>query len=105
MTMAISFSNEIWTFLRAALNKGGLIEGSFPGERQGDRINRRRGNLGGRKAGGPLKQISFQLRPLAPFRLDFTAWVLKRRKDKDQGHVACPDPFNPVIMELRRVKN
>jgi uncharacterized repeat protein (TIGR04076 family) len=25
-------------------------------------------------------------------------------KNKDLGHVACPDPFNPVIMELRRVK-
>ncbi len=28
-----------------------------------------------------MNQISFQLRPLAPFRLDFTAWVLKRRID------------------------
>ncbi len=26
-------------------------------------------------------------------------------KDKDRVHVACPDPFNPVIMELRRVKS
>lgn len=25
-------------------------------------------------------------------------------KDKDVAHVACPDPFNPVVMELRRVK-
>lgn len=25
-------------------------------------------------------------------------------KDKDKTHVACPDPFNPLIMELRRVK-
>lgn len=25
-------------------------------------------------------------------------------KDKDTAHVACPDPFNPVVMELRRVK-
>lgn len=28
-----------------------------------------------------MNQISFQLRPLAPFRLDYTAWVLKRRPD------------------------
>ena len=25
-------------------------------------------------------------------------------KDKDVTYVACPDPFNPVVMELRRVK-
>ena len=25
-------------------------------------------------------------------------------EDKDLAHVACPDPFNPLIMELRRVK-
>jgi uncharacterized repeat protein (TIGR04076 family) len=25
-------------------------------------------------------------------------------EDKDTAHVACPDPFNPLIMELRRVK-
>jgi uncharacterized repeat protein (TIGR04076 family) len=25
-------------------------------------------------------------------------------KDKDLAHAACPDPFNPVVMELRRVK-
>ncbi|HXX36283.1 MAG TPA: TIGR04076 family protein [Thermodesulfobacteriota bacterium] len=25
-------------------------------------------------------------------------------KDKDVAHVACPDPFNPVVMELRRVR-
>ena len=25
-------------------------------------------------------------------------------ENKDVAHAACPDPFNPVIMELRRVK-
>ncbi len=25
-------------------------------------------------------------------------------KDKDTAHVACPDPLNPVVMELRRIK-
>jgi uncharacterized repeat protein (TIGR04076 family) len=25
-------------------------------------------------------------------------------ENKDKAHVACPDPFNPVVMELRRVK-
>ena len=24
--------------------------------------------------------------------------------NKDMAHAACPDPFNPVVMELRRVK-
>ena len=24
--------------------------------------------------------------------------------DKDTAHVACPDPLNPLIMELRRIK-
>ena len=25
-------------------------------------------------------------------------------EDKDTAHVACPDPLNPVVMELKRVK-
>ena len=25
-------------------------------------------------------------------------------EDKDKVHVACPDPLNPLIMELRRIK-
>ena len=25
-------------------------------------------------------------------------------KNKDTAHVACPDPINPVVMELKRVK-
>ena len=25
-------------------------------------------------------------------------------EDKDTAHVACPDPLNPVVMELRRIK-
>jgi DNA-3-methyladenine glycosylase II len=28
-----------------------------------------------------LSEISFQLKPLPPFRLDLTAWVLRRRVD------------------------
>jgi uncharacterized repeat protein (TIGR04076 family) len=25
-------------------------------------------------------------------------------KDKDTAHVACPDPLNPVVMELKRIR-
>ncbi len=25
-------------------------------------------------------------------------------EDKDKAHVACPDPFNPLIMEIKRIK-
>ena len=25
-------------------------------------------------------------------------------EDKDKEHVACPDPLNPVVMELQRIK-
>ncbi len=45
------------------------------------------------------------------FNAAFTNWRVLRfggelpwEEDKDTAHVACPDPFNPVIMELRRVK-
>ncbi len=31
--------------------------------------------------------------------------VFPWEKDKDVTHVACPDPFNPVVMELRRVRD
>jgi uncharacterized repeat protein (TIGR04076 family) len=24
--------------------------------------------------------------------------------DKNKAHVACPDPFNPVVIELQRIK-
>jgi uncharacterized repeat protein (TIGR04076 family) len=41
----------------------------------------------------------------------FPSWRVLRfggelpwEKDKDYAHVACPDPMNPLIMELRRVK-
>jgi uncharacterized repeat protein (TIGR04076 family) len=41
----------------------------------------------------------------------FPSWRVLRfggefpwEEDKDKTHVACPDPFNPVVMELRRVK-
>ena len=26
-------------------------------------------------------------------------------EDKDTAHVACPDPLNPLIMELRRIRD
>ena len=45
------------------------------------------------------------------FNAIFPSWRVLRfggefpwEEDKDKAHVACPDPFNPVIMELRRVK-
>lgn len=25
-------------------------------------------------------------------------------EDKDTAHVACPDPLNPVVLELRRIR-
>ncbi len=25
-------------------------------------------------------------------------------EDKNKAHVACPDPFNPLVMEIKRVK-
>jgi len=37
-------------------------------------------------------------------------WVLRHggalpwSEDREKAHVACPDPFNPVVLELRRVK-
>ncbi len=41
----------------------------------------------------------------------FPSWRVLRfhgelpwEKNKDLAHVACPDPFNPLIMELKRVK-
>ncbi len=52
-------------------------------------------------------------RALCPsaFYAAFPSWrVLRHRgefpweENKDLAHVACPDPFNPLIMELRRVK-
>ena len=52
-------------------------------------------------------------RALCPsaFYAAFPYWRVLRFKgelpweeNKDLAHVACPDPFNPVMMELRRVK-
>ncbi len=52
-------------------------------------------------------------RALCPsaFYAAFPSWRVLRHngelpweKNKDMAHVACPDPFNPLIMELRRVK-
>ena len=41
----------------------------------------------------------------------FPAWRVLRHggefpwsDDKEKERIACPDPFNPVVMELRRVK-
>lgn len=41
----------------------------------------------------------------------FPSWRVLRHggefpweEDKEQTRIACPDPFNPVVMELRRVK-
>ena len=41
----------------------------------------------------------------------FPSWRVLRHvgelpweEDKDKAHIACPDPFNPVVMELQRVK-
>ena len=30
--------------------------------------------------------------------------ALPSEEDKDTAHVACPDPFNPLTMELRRIR-
>jgi len=45
------------------------------------------------------------------FHAIFPSWRLLRHggeypweKDRDKTTIACPDPFNPVVMELRRVK-
>ena len=45
----------------------------------------------------------------AAFNAAYSYWRVLRyggefpwEKDKDVGYAACPDPFNPVVMELRR---
>jgi uncharacterized repeat protein (TIGR04076 family) len=45
------------------------------------------------------------------FHAIFPAWRVLRHggefpweNDRDTTTIACPDPFNPVVMELRRVK-
>ena len=45
------------------------------------------------------------------FHAIFPSWKVLRHggefpwdKDKEKTYIACPDPFNPVVMELRRVK-
>ena len=52
-------------------------------------------------------------RALCPsaFYAAFPSWRVLRfggelpwETDKDLAHVACPDPMNPVIIQLRRVK-
>ena len=46
------------------------------------------------------------------FHAVFPSWRVLRfggempwEENKDLAHVACPDPLNPVILELRRVKS
>jgi uncharacterized repeat protein (TIGR04076 family) len=57
--------------------------------------------------------LSGDSRTLCPsaFSAVFPAWRVLRHggefpweEDKDKTTIACPDPFNPVVMELRRVK-
>jgi len=52
-------------------------------------------------------------RALCPgaFNAIFPSWRVLRHggefpweEDREKVHIACPDPFNPVVMELRRVK-
>jgi uncharacterized repeat protein (TIGR04076 family) len=61
--------------------------------------------LGGSGSGDP--------RAICPsaFHAIFPSWRVLRHggalpwsEDKDKATIACPDPFNPVVMELRRVK-
>lgn len=47
----------------------------------------------------------------AAFYAAFPSWRILRfggelpwEADKDTAHVACPDPLNPLVMELRRIK-
>jgi len=47
----------------------------------------------------------------AAFHAIFPSWRMLRHggeypweEDRDKTTLACPDPFNPVVMELRRVK-
>jgi len=57
--------------------------------------------------------LSGDTRALCPsaFNAIFPAWRVLRHggefpweEDKDKTTIACPDPINPVVMELRRVK-
>jgi len=56
---------------------------------------------------------SGDFRALCPsaFHAVFPSWRVLRHggefpweEDKEKAHVACPDPYNPVVIELRRVK-
>jgi len=47
----------------------------------------------------------------AAFNAAFPSWRVLRHggefpweEDREKAHIACPDPFNPVVMELRRIK-
>ena len=49
---------------------------------------------------------------LRPFHAVFPSWRVLRfggelpwEENKDLAHVACPDPVNPLIMELRRIRD
>ena len=46
------------------------------------------------------------------FHAVFPAWRVLRfggempwEENKDLAHVACPDPFNPLVMELKRIRD
>jgi len=60
-----------------------------------------------------LLGVSGDPRALCPsaFHAIFPSWRVLRHggafpweEDRDKTTIACPDPFNPVVMELRRVK-
>jgi uncharacterized repeat protein (TIGR04076 family) len=47
----------------------------------------------------------------AAFHAAYSYWRVLRyggefpwEKDKNVGYAACPDPFNPVVMELRKIQ-
>lgn len=57
--------------------------------------------------------LSGDPRTLCPhaFHAVYPSWKVLRHggefpweKDREKTYIACPDPFNPVMMELRRVK-
>ena len=59
--------------------------------------------LGIRKDGKALCPSAFHA-AFPYYRILRFGGVLPWESNKDLAHVACPDPFNPVIMELRRAK-
>jgi uncharacterized repeat protein (TIGR04076 family) len=56
---------------------------------------------------------SGDIRAICPsaFHAIFPSWKVLRHggefsweEDKEKTRIACPDPFNPVVMEVRRIK-